>query len=329
MNTAVWQNTFDHRTTYSSSYSMKHEGLSKMMHDRNHFALVDKLPRLTTNFSAPGVTEESDADDYYPFVIGHGSSFKVIDPKVYKQLRRHNIQPKVHVKVADCAKKSTIASHRTPATTNTKFSSSSDSADDTDEYCELSPLAKAPPIPLSSLRSQPVELKSKNSLAKVSSFERRLFTDCYYSKTKACLVESQPSSPTSRPTTRLVDTSLLNSERVEKSCSPQWTNEKQEPLLCGVEADELIDYASCMCCVKGIFYHCTKDNFDEGQLADEPCSCAGPVSSCAPRWGCLAILSLFIPCLWCYLPAVGCKKAATSAKKKKKQQKHFKFNSHK
>lgn len=306
---------------------MKHQGLSNIMHGtngRDHFTFVEKFPRLTSNFPT-AITEESDADDYYPFVIGHGSSFKVIDPKVYKQLRRHNIQQRAPVKVADCARKPTIASHRTPTTTKTKFSNSSDSADDADEYCELSPLAKAPPIKLTTLRTQPGELSSKHSLGKVSSFERRLCTDCYYSKTKACLVESQPSSPTSRPTTRLVDTSTLKSER--DSCS-QWTNEKQEPLLCGVEADELIDYASCMCCVKGIFYHCTKDTYDEGQLAaDEPCSCAGPVSSCAPRWGCLAILSLFIPCLWCYLPAVGCKKAATNAKKKKKTQKHLKFSS--
>lgn len=311
---------------------MKHEGLSNIMHGangRNHFTLVEKLPRLTSNFPSP-ITEESDADDYYPFVIGHGSSFKVIDPKVYKQLRRHNIQQKVPVKVADFARKPTIATHRTPPSTKTKFSSSSDSsADDGDEYCELSPLAKAPPIQVTTLRSLPGagELKSQHSLGKVSSFERRLCTDCYYSKTKDSLVESQPSSPTSRPTTRLVaDTSSLKSDRV--SCS-EWTNEKQEPrLLCGVEADELIDYASCMCCVKGIFYHCTKGSYDEGQLAEEPCSCAGPVSSCAPRWGCLAILSLFIPCLWCYLPAVGCKKAAqTSAKKKKNTQKRYRFNS--
>lgn len=298
-----------------------------MMHgttERNNFTLVEnKLPGLTTNFSSAGIPEESDADDYYPFVIGHGSSFKVVDPKVYKHLRRHNIQQRVPVKVADYANKPTVGSRRTRATTNTKLSSSSD---DADEYCELSPLAKAPPIPLSTLRSQPVELKPKNNLMKVSSFERRLYTDCYYSKTKSCLVESQPSSPKSRPTTRLVDTSSLKSERRENSS--QWAKEKQEPLLCGVEADEIIDYATCMCCVKGVFYHCTKDSYDEGQLADEPCSCAGPVSSCAPRWGCLAILSLFIPCLWCYLPAVGCKKAATSVKKKKKTPKRFKqFNS--
>lgn len=311
---------------------MKHERLGNIMHgvnDRNHFTFVETLPRLNSSFPTPN-TEESDADDYYPFVIGHGSNFKVIDPKVYKQLRRHNIHPRVPVKVADCARRPTIASHRTPATTKAKFLSSSDSADDGDEYCELSPLAKAPPIKLSSLRTQPPtqsgEFKSRHGLATVSSYERRLFTDCYYSKTKACLVESQPSSPTSRPTTRLVDSSSLKSNPDSLS---QWTREKQEPqhLLCGVEAEELIDYASCMCCVKGIFYHCTKDSCDEGQLADEPCSCSGPLSSCAPRWGCLAILSLFLPCLWCYLPATGCKKAAKSTKKKKKAQKHLKFSS--
>lgn len=292
--------------------------------DRNHFTLVEKLPRFTSNFSAP-ITEESDADDYYPFVIGHGPSFKVIDPKVYKQLRRHNIQQKPTSKVAECTRKPTIVSHKTPATTKTKLSSS-DSADDGDEYCELSPLAKAPPIKLTTLRSYstPGELNPKPSLGRVSSFDRRLYTDCYYSKTKASLVESQPSSPQSRPTTRLVDNSNSFNRTNQGS---QWTNDKQKPLLCGVEADELIDYASCMCCVKGIFYHCTKDNFDEGHLAEEPCSCAGPVSSCAPRWGCLALLSLFIPCLWCYLPARGCKKAATSSRKKKKTQKSFKFNS--
>ena len=292
--------------------------------DRNQFTLVEKLPRFTSNFSAP-ITEESDADDYYPFVIGHGPSFKVIDPKVYKQLRRHNIQQKPTSKVAECTRKPTIVSLKTPATTKTKLSSS-DSADDGDEYCELSPLAKAPPIKLTTLRSYstPGELNPKPSLGRVSSFDRRLYTDCYYSKTKASLVESQPSSPQSRPTTRLVDNSNSFNRTNQGS---QWTNDKQKPLLCGVEADELIDYASCMCCVKGIFYHCTKDNFDEGHLAEEPCSCAGPVTSCAPRWGCLALLSLFIPCLWCYLPARGCKKAATSSRKKKKTQKSFKFNS--
>lgn len=296
------------------------------INDRNHFTFAEKLPGLNSNFST-AILEESDADDYYPFVIGHGSSFKVIDPKVYKQLSRQNSHQKVPVKETNSAKKPTISSHRSRAASKTKKTSSSDSADDGNEYCELSPTAKAPSIKLTSLRTQlstkSVEVKSKHIPARVSSFERRLYTDCYYAKTKACLVESQPSSPTSRPTTTLAGTNVLRSER--DSCV-QWTNEKHEPLLCGVEADELIDYVSCMCCVKGIFYHCTKDHYDEGQLVNEPCSCAGPLSSCAPRWGCLAFLSLFLPCLWCYLPAKGCKKAVSTTNSKKKSKKHFKFN---
>ncbi|XP_068709967.1 protein sprouty homolog 2-like [Montipora capricornis] len=297
------------------------------INDREHFTFAEKLPSLNSNF-ATAITEESDADDYYPFVIGHGSSFKVIDPKVYKQLRRHNSHQKVSVKLTDSAKKSTISSCRVSSVPKTKTTSISDKVDDGDEYCELSPIAKAPPIKLSSLRTQSStqteKFKCKAVTARVSSFERRLYSDCYFAKTKTCLVESQPSSPSSRPTSTLVDTKRLRSER--DSCL-QWTNEKKEPLLCGVEADEFIDYASCMCCVKGIFYHCTKDSYDEGQLANEPCSCGGPISSCAPRWGFLALLSLFIPCMWCYLPAVGCKKAVTTIKNKGRAKKHFKFNS--
>ncbi|XP_059489814.1 protein sprouty [Neocloeon triangulifer] len=64
-----------------------------------------------------------------------------------------------------------------------------------------------------------------------------------------------------------------------------------------------VDYVSCLCCVKAIFYHCSKDyERDDGNApcADEPCSCAAP-RSCA-RWGCLAALSVVLPCLLCYWP---------------------------
>ena len=282
---------------------MKAEILNNMMHNtRSHFPVVEKLPRLHSDFTG-AVTEETDVDDYYPYVIGHGTSFKVIDPKVYKQLRRHNIQRKKPVQVEDCARK--------PATLNNRTASSKMySTDDADEYCELSPLAKGPSTPFSSIRLQSLDPKSHTNFGKISSFERRLYSNCYYSATKTCVVESTPSSPTTLPTTKLVH----NTSRSESGS--QWTSEKQEPLLCGVEADEFIDYASCMCCVKGIFYHCTKDSQDEGQIVDKPCSCAGPVSTCVPRWGLLAVLSVFIPCLWCYVPAMGCKKAAARTKKK-------------
>lgn len=68
---------------------------------------------------------------------------------------------------------------------------------------------------------------------------------------------------------------------------------------------DLLDCCTCMCCVKGLFYHCTKDTKDEGQMGDDPCSCAGPISDCVGRWSVMALMSVFMPCLWCYLPFEG------------------------
>ncbi|MBN3302493.1 SPY4 protein, partial [Amia calva] len=74
--------------------------------------------------------------------------------------------------------------------------------------------------------------------------------------------------------------------------------------LCSVQ--NLVDSATCMCLVKGIFYHCTKDDDDEGSCADRPCSCSH--SNCCARWAFMGALSLVLPCLVCYLPAMGCVK---------------------
>lgn len=71
--------------------------------------------------------------------------------------------------------------------------------------------------------------------------------------------------------------------------------------LCSVQS--LVDSATCMCLVKGIFYHCTEDEDDEGSCADRPCSCSQ--SNCCARWSFMAALSLVLPCLVCYLPAMG------------------------
>ncbi|KAG8144482.1 hypothetical protein E2320_012988 [Naja naja] len=73
---------------------------------------------------------------------------------------------------------------------------------------------------------------------------------------------------------------------------------------CLCSPENLIDYGTCFCCVKGIFYHCSSD--DEDTCADDPCSC-GPGSCCA-RWVAMGLLSLLMPCLCCYLPTFGCLK---------------------
>ncbi|KAJ6663296.1 hypothetical protein lerEdw1_010432 [Lerista edwardsae] len=73
---------------------------------------------------------------------------------------------------------------------------------------------------------------------------------------------------------------------------------------CLCSPENLIDYGTCLCCVKGLFYHCSSD--DEDTCADDPCSC-GPGSCCA-RWVAMSFLSLLMPCLCCYFPTLGCLK---------------------
>ena len=288
---------------------MKSEGLSERsaLKGRSFYTETDRLPRLNSE-----TAEESDVDEYYPFVIGHGRSFKVIDPKVYKQLRRHNIQPKYPVRIAECARKSTVTkSSRKQASTKVK---SSDIAAK-DEYCQLSPLAKGPVLKSPLFKPAVLSNANKMDLKKLPSFERRFFSDydCY--KAKLSTVESNPSSPSTRPTTKLVSPTNTNKSTVQS----EWKSENKDKRTryCGLEADEVVDCTTCMCCAKGFLYHCTKDTEDEGHLADDPCSCTGPLSRCAPRWACLTVLSIFLPCLWCYLPVAGCRKAASYRKSKK------------
>ncbi|XP_048392361.1 protein sprouty homolog 1 [Stegostoma tigrinum] len=71
---------------------------------------------------------------------------------------------------------------------------------------------------------------------------------------------------------------------------------------CLCSAESMVEYGTCMCLVKGIFYHCSSD--DEDSCADNPCSCSH--SHCCSRFLCMGLMSLFLPCLLCYLPAKGC-----------------------
>ena len=62
-------------------------------------------------------------------------------------------------------------------------------------------------------------------------------------------------------------------------------------------------------CVKAVLYHCAKDSEESigNDLGDrEPCGCTG--AHRASRWTAMGLLSLFLPCLWCYLPMKGCAK---------------------
>jgi hypothetical protein len=77
--------------------------------------------------------------------------------------------------------------------------------------------------------------------------------------------------------------------------------------LCSPET--VVDTLSGMCLVKALFYHCGKDYAAEADSAFEnPCSCSGEYA--AARWGCMAAMTVLMPCLLCYLPMKGCSEAA-------------------
>lgn len=76
--------------------------------------------------------------------------------------------------------------------------------------------------------------------------------------------------------------------------------------LCSPET--VVDTLSGMCLVKALFYHCGKDYVAEADsVFENPCSCSGDYVGA--RWGCMAAMSLVMPCLLCYLPLKGCAQA--------------------
>lgn len=71
---------------------------------------------------------------------------------------------------------------------------------------------------------------------------------------------------------------------------------------CVCSPKEAVEYGTCVCCIKGFFYHCS--NNDEDTSSDKPFSCSQ--ERCCMRWTTISVFSLFFPCLLCYLPATGC-----------------------
>ncbi|XP_077984169.1 protein sprouty homolog 1-like [Glandiceps talaboti] len=83
---------------------------------------------------------------------------------------------------------------------------------------------------------------------------------------------------------------------------------------CLLSADTLVEYGSCLCLVKGLFYHCStcascvaNDYDDDYVCSDKPCLCSAPSDNhCCARWTAMGAMSLCFPCLLCYLPGKGC-----------------------
>ncbi|BET01743.1 Sprouty protein (Spry) [Nesidiocoris tenuis] len=77
--------------------------------------------------------------------------------------------------------------------------------------------------------------------------------------------------------------------------------------LCYVSPESCVDYATCLCCVRGILYHCSPDE----DWSRDPCSCSS--THWLRRWTCLGLTSIFLPCLCCYCPLKTCSDSCTSA----------------
>ncbi|XP_041835238.1 protein sprouty homolog 2 [Melanotaenia boesemani] len=71
---------------------------------------------------------------------------------------------------------------------------------------------------------------------------------------------------------------------------------------CVCSAENVVEYGTCVCCIKALFYHCSSD--DEDTCADKPFSCSQ--TQCCVRWSIVSVIAVFFPCLLCYLPGKGC-----------------------
>ncbi|MBN3271629.1 SPY2 protein, partial [Polyodon spathula] len=164
----------------------------------------------------------------------------------------------------------------TGSRSSTRTSTSSTSS----EHRLLGAPPPSPPGPVMDqiirLQPMPSELKSELKPLSVEKCSKHMYRceDCGKCKCEEC------TSPRALP-----------------SC---WVCDKQ----CLCSAQDMVDYGTCVCCVKGLFYHCSTD--DEDNCADNPCSCRR--SNCFARWSAMGFMSLFLPCLLCYLPGKGCLK---------------------
>lgn len=92
-----------------------------------------------------------------------------------------------------------------------------------------------------------------------------------------------------------------------RHCRKTYTQEENVKGSCEYAPDCVrtsIDTVTCIPCARSMVYHCMSDS--EGNFAQQPCECETADNGCAKRWLGLAILSILLPCLWCYPPLKVC-----------------------
>lgn len=105
--------------------------------------------------------------------------------------------------------------------------------------------------------------------------------------------ESRRQSPLGRSQCHYCQEMFDEEENYQGSCEYA-----PDPVLACINA------ATCISCAQCMLYHCMSDA--EGEFNEHPCSCDTSDDQCHRRWIGLALLSLLVPCLWCYLPLKAC-----------------------
>lgn len=121
-------------------------------------------------------------------------------------------------------------------------------------------------------------------------------------KTNFDVIPSQP--PILSKTNRKNNKKLL---MLCRYCHDRFTEDNNPRGACDFAPDCVkagINRISCMSCAECMLYHCMSD--EEGEYAAHPCECATVDENCGKRFLGLALLSLFVPCLWCYPPLKLC-----------------------
>ncbi|GBN06397.1 Sprouty-related, EVH1 domain-containing protein 1 [Araneus ventricosus] len=97
-------------------------------------------------------------------------------------------------------------------------------------------------------------------------------------------------------------------------CLDEYTEDTNHPGSCRFGPDRTLNcigHVTCYSCAHCMLYHCMSDA--EGDFNDHPCTCdASSDDHCRRRWTGLALLSIFVPCLWCYLPLRACHRCGVS-----------------
>lgn len=72
---------------------------------------------------------------------------------------------------------------------------------------------------------------------------------------------------------------------------------------------ECIEHVACICCARGLLYHCMADS--DGDYG-HPCVCDTTDEANCRKWTALSVLSMLVPCLWCYWPLTACHKCGVA-----------------